>query len=171
MHINRTKVAIRGILGSFHERPLQQKVLNWYSGRHCAAIQHSGLRACAAHIEGRTGDTHLWCVWQLVEHKRLSVKTDDILAMQEPMLYTFTMWLCYNTNTSIDPTFYNCHYWGIIRSNDVLSFDVLSLFVLVHQQKVNRPFTALPSFWRTFRDFFDFRSRLTSKSRQEPGKV
>ena len=40
-----------------------------------------------------------------------------------------------------------------------------------HQQKVNRPFTALPSFWRTFRDFFDFRSRLTSKSRQEPGKV
>ena len=40
-----------------------------------------------------------------------------------------------------------------------------------HQQKVNRPFTALPSFWRTFREFFDSRSRLTSKSRQEPGKV
>ena len=40
-----------------------------------------------------------------------------------------------------------------------------------HQQKVNRSFTALPSFWRTFREFFDSRSRLTSKSRQEPGKV
>ena len=40
-----------------------------------------------------------------------------------------------------------------------------------HQQKVNRPFTALPSFWRTFREFFDSRSRLTRKSRQEPGKV
>ena len=50
----------------------------------------------------------------VVEHKRLSVKTDDILAMQEPMLYTFTMWLCYNTNTSIDPTFYNCHHRGIV---------------------------------------------------------
>ena len=41
----------------------------------------------------------------------------------------------------------------------------------LHQQKVNRSFTALPSFWRTFREFFDSRSRLTSKSRQEPGKV
>ena len=41
----------------------------------------------------------------------------------------------------------------------------------MHQQKVNRSFTALLSFWRTFREFFDSRSRLTSKSRQEPGKV
>ena len=41
----------------------------------------------------------------------------------------------------------------------------------MHQQKVNWSFTALPSFWRTFREFFDSRSRLTSKSRQEPGKV
>ena len=40
----------------------------------------------------------------MIEHKRLSVKTNDILAMQEPMLYTFIRWLCYNTNTSIDPT-------------------------------------------------------------------
>ena len=79
-------------------------LLNWYSGRHCAAIQCSGLRACAAQIEGRTGDTHLWCVQYLVEHKRLSVKTDNILATQQPMLYTFTRWLCYNTDTSIDPT-------------------------------------------------------------------
>ena len=67
----------------------------------------------------------------VVEHKRLSVKTDDILAMQVPMLYTFTWWLYYNTNTSIDPTFYNCHHQGIVQSNDVLSFDVLSLFILV----------------------------------------
>ena len=51
--------------------------------------------------------------------------------MQEPMLYTFTRWLCYNTDTSIDPTFYNCHHQGIIQNNDALSFDVLSLFVLV----------------------------------------
>ena len=79
-------------------------LLNWYSGRHYAAIQHSGLRACAAHIEGCTGDTHLWLSVVVVEHKRLSVKTDDILAMPEYMLYTSTRWLCYNTNTSIDPT-------------------------------------------------------------------
>ena len=43
--------------------------------------------------------------------------------------------------------------------------------IVEHQQKVNLSFTALPSFWRTFREFFDSRSRLTSKSRQEPGKV
>ena len=106
-------------------------LLNWYSKRHDAAIQCSSLRACAAHIEGCTGDTHLWCVQQLFEHKRLSVKTDDILAMQQPMLYTFTGWLCYNTNTSIDPTFYNSHHRGIIQNNDALPFDALSLFVLV----------------------------------------
>ena len=39
------------------------------------------LRACAALIEGCTGDTHLWLSIVVVEHKRLSVKTDDILAM------------------------------------------------------------------------------------------
>ena len=47
----------------------------------------------------------------------------------------------------------------------------IRIYFLKHQQKVNRSFTALPSFWRTFREFFDSRSRLTSKSRQEPGKV
>ena len=46
-----------------------------------------------------------------------------------------------------------------------------SLFSFMHQQKVNWSFTALLSFWQTFREFFDSRSRLTSKSRQEPGKV
>ena len=108
-----------------------QLLLNWYSGRHYAVIQRNGLRACTAHIEERTGDTHLWCVQYLVEHKRLSVKTDDILAMQQPMLYTFTMWLCYNTNTSIDPTSIIViigESYGIIMHYHI---DVLSLFVLV----------------------------------------
>ena len=106
-------------------------MLNWYSGRHYAAIQRNGLRACAAHIEGRTGDTHLWCVWQLVEHKRLSVKTDDILAMQEPMLYTVTRWLCYSMNTSIDPTSIIViigELYGIMTRYHLMRCRCLSLF-------------------------------------------
>ena len=47
-----------------------QQLLNWYSGRHYAAL-----------IERHTGDTHLWLSVVVVEHKRLSVKINDILAI------------------------------------------------------------------------------------------
>ena len=39
------------------------------------------LRAYTALIERCTGDTHLWLSIVVVEHKRLSVKTNDILAI------------------------------------------------------------------------------------------
>ena len=59
-----------------------------------------------------------------------------------------------------------------LTSDPEICGDMLRMFLKTpHQQKVNRSFTALPSFWRTFREFFDSRSRLTRKSRQEPGKV
>ena len=96
----------------------------------CSYLVQWSQSLCSTYRGVHWGHSPVVCV-VVVEHKRLSVKTDDILAMQEPMLYTFTMWLCYNTNTSIDPTFYNCHHQGIVWNNDALSFDALSLFVLV----------------------------------------
>ena len=75
--------------------------------------------------------------------------------------------------------FHNCDVWTLVshvypdtaNTSIVRSSHANPIPIPIHQQKVNRCFTALPSFWQTFRVFSDSRSWLTRESRQKPRKV